>query len=96
MRARASEEEAGRIPETRRWLEAIRRQLTAKMPLATRLVVTAPRYIEFSIQVTIEASAGSDPQIVRAAKASCAKDLLSWGRRPVVPVSRSPSAISAG
>ena len=39
MRARVSEEEAGSTPETPRWLEAIRRRLVAKMPLATRLVV---------------------------------------------------------
>jgi predicted phage baseplate assembly protein len=92
MRARASEEEAGRVPETRRWLEAIRRQLAAKMPLATRLVVTAPRYIEFSIQVTIEASAGSDPQIVRAAvEGELRKRLALVGaapRRPGVPVTK--------
>jgi predicted phage baseplate assembly protein len=67
MRARGSEEESGSVPETRRWLDAIRRPLLPRMPLATRLVVTAPRYIEFSIRATIEAAAGSDPEVVRTA-----------------------------
>ena len=56
MRARRSEEEAGGTPETPRWLEAIRRRLAARMPLATRLVVVGPRYIEFSIRAKIEVS----------------------------------------
>lgn len=66
MRARRSEEDAGNTPETPRWLEAIRRRLVPKMPLATRLVLTAPRYIEFSLRVTIEVAAGRDPATVRA------------------------------
>jgi len=65
MRARTSGEEAGKTPESARWLEAIRRRLAAKMPMATRLVVMAPRYVDFSIDCTIEVSAGRDPAAVK-------------------------------
>ncbi|MDM0116694.1 putative baseplate assembly protein [Variovorax sp. J22R133] len=65
MRARKSEEDAGDIPETPRWLEAIRRRLVAKMPLATRLVVTGPQYVEFSLRAAVEVEAGRDPADVK-------------------------------
>ncbi|MET4023186.1 putative baseplate assembly protein [Bradyrhizobium sp. S3.2.12] len=90
MRARASEEQAGAVPETRRWLEAIRRRLSARMPLATRLVMTAPRYIEFSIRASIEAAAGRDPATVRTAVENELRSRLALvgdaPRRPGVPV----------
>lgn len=65
LRIRASRVEPENIPETRRWLEAIRRRLTGRMPLGTRLVVVAPRYVEFSIQVVIEVHLGRDPELVK-------------------------------
>ena len=90
MRARSSEEKAGIVPETRRWLEAIRRRLLARMPLATRLVVTAPRYIEFSIRATIEAATGRDPEVVRTAVDKELRKRLALvgeaARHPGVPV----------
>jgi predicted phage baseplate assembly protein len=90
MRARSSEEEAGAVPETRRWLEAIRRRLLPRMPLATRLVVTAPRYIEFSIRAGIEAAAGRDPETVRTAIANELRSRLALvgnaARHPGVPI----------
>ncbi|MGF2075824.1 hypothetical protein, partial [Enterococcus casseliflavus] len=61
MRARLSEEAAGELPETRRWLDAIRRALVPGMPLGTRIVVSGPKYVEFTIQASIEARAGRDP-----------------------------------
>ena len=61
MRARPSTEEPERPPETRRWLEAVRRRLTSRMPLGTRLAVRAPRYAGFSIRATIEAQPGRNP-----------------------------------
>jgi len=92
MRARTSEEDAGGTPETPRWLEGIRRRLAAKMPLATRLVVTAPQYIGFSIRATIEVAAGSDPTTVLAGIESELKKRLALvgvsARRPGVPVTK--------
>jgi hypothetical protein len=90
MRARSSEEQAGAIPETRRWLEAIRRRLSARMLLTTRLVVTAPRYIEFSIRASIEAAAGRNPETVRADVVNKLRSRLALvgdaPRQPGVPV----------
>lgn len=92
MRARTSEEEAGSTPETPRWLEAIRRRLVAKMPLASRLVVTGPRYVEFSISATIEVAVGRDPAEVRAAIERELRTRLALvgatPRRPGVPVTK--------
>jgi hypothetical protein len=65
MRSRASDNEPKTIPETPRWLEAIQRRLVARMPLGTRLVVIAPRYIGFSIRATLEAVPGRDPETVK-------------------------------
>jgi phage-related baseplate assembly protein len=67
MRARAPGDESGNTPETARWLEAIRRRLAPNMPMATRLVVRAPQYADFSIVATIEVSAGRDPSNVKTA-----------------------------
>ncbi len=92
MRARTTEEEAGSTPETPRWLEAIRRRLAPEMPMATRLVLTAPRYIEFSIRATIEVAAGRDPATVRAGiERELKKRLALTGeapRHPGVPVTK--------
>jgi predicted phage baseplate assembly protein len=90
MRARNSEGEAESVPETQRWLEAIRRRLLPRMLLATRLAVVGPRYIEFSVHATIEAAAGRDPKAVQAAvEAELADRLVLVGeaaRHPGVPV----------
>jgi predicted phage baseplate assembly protein len=92
MRARKWEQDAGDTPETPRWLEAIRRRLAAKMPLATRLVVTAPRYIEFSIRATIEVATGRDPMTVLAGVERELKRRLALtgvsARHPGVPVTK--------
>ena len=90
MRARLSEEEAGSTPETPRWLEAIRRRLLAKMPLATRLVVVGPRYVDFSIRAKIEVAPGRNPADIEAAiERELGSRLALVGtaaRRPGVPV----------
>lgn len=92
MRARTSEEEAGSTPETPRWLAAIRRRLVAKMPLATRLAVTGPRYVEFSISATIEVAAGRDPADLKVAVERELRTRLALvgatARRPGVPVTK--------
>lgn len=65
MRARPGGKEPEQIPETPRWLNAIRRELVTRMPLGTRLVVAAPRYAGFSIRATIVAGAGLNPDAVK-------------------------------
>ena len=67
LRSRQNGMEPEQIPETVRWLEAIRRSLSARMPLGTRLDVVAPRYKEFSIQATLEAYPRFAPETVREA-----------------------------
>ena len=66
MRARPGGVEPGDIPETPRWLEAIRLQLTARMTLGTRLRVAAPRYVAFRVVAKLAASAGYDLATVRS------------------------------
>ncbi len=65
LRSRASDEEPGTVPETKRWLEAIRRRLMDRMPLGSRLVVMGPRYVEFSIRTVIETHSGRNPAVVK-------------------------------
>lgn len=65
MRSRSSADEPERMPETPRWLEAIRQRLAGRLPLATRLVVSAPRYVDFSIRAKVEATPGRDPIAVK-------------------------------
>jgi hypothetical protein len=60
MRSRVPGDEP-QIPETARWLEAIRGRLAPRMPLGTRLVVSGPRYVDFSLQATVEANPGRSP-----------------------------------
>src|SRR6185295_7524052 len=48
MRARTGSIEPVQAPETSRWLDAIRRRLSPRMPLGARLAVVAPTYVPFS------------------------------------------------
>lgn len=66
MRARAAVGESENIPESARWLAAIRRRLAPRMPLGCRLVVAAPRYVDFSIDAQLETVQGRDPAKVAA------------------------------
>src|SRR5262249_27227332 len=65
VRSRPNGLEPEQIPESARWLEAIRRSLSSGMPLGTRLAVVAPRYKEFSIQATLEAHPRLDPKTIK-------------------------------
>ena len=65
VRSRPDDKEPENIPETPRWLDAIRRQLLPRVPLATRLDVVAPRYGEFTIRASIECVTGREPSAVR-------------------------------
>ncbi|HET8775150.1 MAG TPA: putative baseplate assembly protein [Thermoanaerobaculia bacterium] len=87
MRARVNGKEPAQVPETRRWLDAVRRQLLPRIPLGTRLAVTAPRYIDFSLRATVVTEAGRDPAVIQAAiERELAKRLSLTGRKPGVPV----------
>jgi predicted phage baseplate assembly protein len=59
--------EPANIPETPRWLDEIRRKLIGRMTLGARLEVIAPRYVDFSIDATLEVEPGRDPVTVRHA-----------------------------
>jgi predicted phage baseplate assembly protein len=61
MRSRPTGDESESPPETAHWLETIRRRLSPQMLLGTRLVVRAPRYVEFSIRAALEADWGRNP-----------------------------------
>ena len=94
LHSRAGGKEAEEPPETAGWLGAIRRSLTARMPLASRLVVVAPRYVEFTIQALLEADTNRNPsEIKKKVEAEFQKRLAlvdtSTGippRQPGVPV----------
>jgi predicted phage baseplate assembly protein len=96
MRSRPGGKEPARAPENRHWLEAIRRRLTARMPLGTRLVVAAPHYAEFAIDAALEVSQGRDPATVKAEVEKALHRRLSLVaetkaaavRQPGVPVTR--------
>jgi hypothetical protein len=65
MRSRPDGNEPAQPPETARWLDAIRRQLVPRMPLGSRLLVVAPRYIDFSIHVAFEIESGRNPTVIK-------------------------------
>ena len=60
MRSRPEGKEPEQPPETPLWLEGIRSQLAPRVPLGTRLVVKAPRYVEFTIHAVLESEPGRD------------------------------------
>jgi len=70
MRSRPNGREPAQVPETARWLAAIRRRLVPRIPLGTRLAVTAPRYVDFTIRAAIVADSGRDPNAIKAAVVS--------------------------
>jgi len=90
MRSRVDDEEAGRVPETPRWLEAIRRRLVSRVPLGTRLSVSAPRYVEFSIDAALECERGRDPESVRTAVQKTLRKRLALVALKGAPTPRQP------
>lgn len=65
MRRRPASGEPQDIPETPRWLNAIRQRLRGAMPLGSRLAVVAPEYVPFSINATVESEPSLDPSVVK-------------------------------
>jgi hypothetical protein len=100
LRSRPAGYEQEKVSEPLRWLEAIRGELAPRLPLGSRLVVVAPRYVSFSIDMTLEAAPGRDPAaIAEAAKKELRKRLALVEpepgvapRQPGAPVSRSDVA----
>lgn len=96
MRSRPDGKEPEQPPETRGWLEGIRSQLAPRIPLGTRLVVKAPRYVEFTIHAVVESEAGRDPSAIKSAVESELQQRLALvdsaagvsTRQPGVPVTR--------
>jgi predicted phage baseplate assembly protein len=96
MRSRPGGVEPEQPPETAQWLETIRRRLAPRMPLGSRLVVAAPRYVEFSIQAVLESESGANPSAIEEdVKKELAKRLAlvdssseATLRQPGVPVTR--------
>jgi len=90
MRARTAADGPAGAPEAGRWREGIRRRLAPRIPLGTRLVVTAPMYVVFALEATVGVADGRDPAAVRAAiEAELARRLVLTGtgaRQPGVPV----------
>jgi predicted phage baseplate assembly protein len=65
LRSRPDGLEPEEPPETRLWLEGIRSQLAPRIPLGTRLVVKAPRYVEFTIHAVLESELGRDASAIK-------------------------------
>lgn len=93
LRSRPNGEEPEQAPETAQWLNAIRRSLSPRMPLGLRLVVTAPRYVEFFINAVLEANAGLKPAAVKDAvekelkkRLALVETTTATPREPGVPV----------
>ena len=86
MQARGTGGEPQTIPETPRWLEAIRRALAPRILLGSRLVVAAPRYVAFAVHARIEPEPKKDPaQVKRSVLEELAKRLALVSSRPGVP-----------
>ncbi len=67
LRSRPEGKEPEEPPETPLWLEGIRSQLAPRIPLGTRLVVKAPRYVEFTIHAVLESELGRDTSDIKSA-----------------------------
>jgi hypothetical protein len=87
MRSRPGGREPAQAPETRRWLDAIRRRLLDRMPLGTRLLVSAPHYAEFTIDATLEVDPGRDSGKIRdLATVALRRRLALVAEKPATPV----------
>ncbi|HKP35973.1 MAG TPA: putative baseplate assembly protein [Pyrinomonadaceae bacterium] len=65
MRSRPGGDEPEQAPETAQWLDAVRRSLSPKIPLGSRLKVAAPHYVEFFINAVLEVNQGLKPSAVK-------------------------------
>jgi len=81
LRARTGGIEPSQGPETSRWLQAIRIALFPRLPLGTRLVVRAPDYRPFTLQLAIEAQPRRDPAGIRSAVLTALKKAFALAPR---------------
>jgi predicted phage baseplate assembly protein len=87
MRARPGGDESAADPEGARWLTSVRQRLASRVPLGSRLRVTAPRYVSFSIVCEVEAESRQDPaQVLDLVKKELSRRLMLVSDRPRVPV----------
>lgn len=84
MRTRQQGREPEQVPETGRWLAAVQRALNARLLLGTRIVVAAPRYVDFAIACTVEPEPRIEPSKVE-------KRVLDELARRLILVSASPA-----
>jgi predicted phage baseplate assembly protein len=92
LRSRDDEQEPDQAPETARWLAAIRRSLTPRMPLGTRLIVNRPHYSDFRIGAKVEVVNGFDPDVVRKEIEQRLREKLTL----IGPEERQPGAAVSG
>ena len=86
MQARPQGREPRTIPETPRWLEAVRRALAPRTPLGARLDIVAPLYVGFAIRARIEPEPKRDPARVRQqVEEELAKRLAPVSAKPASP-----------
>ena len=96
LRNRPEGKEPEQTPETPLWLESIRSQLAPRIPLGTRLIVKAPRYVEFTIHALLESELGRDTSTVKSQVESALQERLMLvdsatgvsTRQPGVPLTR--------
>ena len=92
MRSRPGGTEPETTPEAARWLDAIRRALAPRIPMGTRLAVTAPVYVPFTVVATLECSVGRDPVAVTSAVERVLRDRLALVDRGGAVKPRVPGA----
>jgi predicted phage baseplate assembly protein len=88
MRTRPDSVEPAQPPETPLWLNAIRRSLSPRMPLSTRLTVIAPQYVSFTIVASLESLPGENPQNVKADVEAALR--AHWELVPTSPTAQVP------
>lgn len=86
LQARPPGGEPQTAPETRRWLEAVRRELAPRIPLGFRLEVVAPAYVGFAIRTCVTPEPKQDPAAVKSRiEAELVRRLTAVSSTPGVP-----------
>jgi hypothetical protein len=100
IRRRQAGEGEERRADTARWLEAIRLRLAPRMPLGSRLVVKAPKYVDFQVRAELQIEAGRAAAEIESEVRRALADRTSLvesssapqARLPGVPIARSEVA----
>jgi hypothetical protein len=75
-------DDAAPTSESPRWLEAVRGALLPRLPLGVRLVVRAPRYLDFGLRASLTAAPGRSPDAISAAALAALRNRLDPMPRP--------------